>query len=125
MEVITNKRVLIVDDAAFMRRTLKAILEMHGFEILGEAADGAEGVARYKELHPGLVTMDITMPVMDGIAALKEIREYDPQAKVVMVSAIGQESFIMEAISNGAKEFIIKPFEEESVVKTLKKVVAM
>jgi len=125
MEVITNKRVLIVDDAAFMRRTLKAILEMHGFEILGEAADGAERVARYKELHPDLVTMDITMPVMDGIAALKEIREYDPQAKVVMVSAIGQESFIMEAISNGAKEFIIKPFEEESVVKTLKKVVAM
>jgi two-component system chemotaxis response regulator CheY len=120
-----NIKVLIVDDAIFIRMALKTILNKHGFEIVGEAANGAEAVAKYQELHPDLVTMDITMPEMDGVAALKAIREYDSKAKVVMVSALGQESIIKEAVVYGAKGFIVKPFKEELVVQTLKKVAAM
>lgn len=125
MEGIAKRRVLIVDDAVFIRMALKTILEKHGFKVVGEASNGAEGVAKYKELHPDLVTMDITMAEMDGLTALKEIRKYDPNAKVVMVSAVGQETFIKEAIVYGAKEFIVKPFKEEIVIQTLKKVEAM
>jgi two-component system chemotaxis response regulator CheY len=113
------KKVLIVDDAAFMRLTLKTMLEKNGFEIVGEAENGAVGVKKYNELKPDIVTMDITMPIMDGIQALKEIRDFDSEAKIVMVSAVGQKPFICEAVVLGAKSFIVKPFNEEHVVKVL------
>jgi len=116
------KRVLIVDDAAFMRYALRTILEKNGFEVVDEAENGAVGVRKYKECNPDLVTMDITMPEMDGIQALKEIRKSDPNAKVVMVSALGQESHIKEAITLGAKYFIVKPFKEDKVIEILKKI---
>lgn len=116
------KKVLIVDDAAFMRMALKSILEKNGFEIIAEAENGVVGVRRYMEYHPDLVTMDITMPEMDGIEALKKIKAYDPYAKIVIVSALGQESFIKEAVMSGAKYFIVKPFKEEHVVNTLNKI---
>jgi two-component system chemotaxis response regulator CheY len=116
------KKVLIVDDAAFMRMAIKAMLEGNGFEVIGEAENGAKGVQKYKELKPDIVTMDITMPEMTGIEALKAIREFNPEAKVVMLSAMGQEVLVREAVMNGAKSFIIKPFKEEYVVQTLNKV---
>lgn len=116
------KSVLIVDDAAFMRITIKSMLEKNGFQVVGEAETGEEAIKKYKEYHPDLVTMDITMPEMGGIEALKEIRQYDPKAKVVMVSAMGQESMVKEAIINGARSFVVKPFKEEHVVQTLRQV---
>lgn len=116
------KKVLIVDDMAFMRLALRNILEKNGYEVLGEAKDGRMGVSLYKELHPDIVTMDITMPEMSGIEALIEIRKFDPQAKVVIISAMGQESFVIEAIEKGAKAFIVKPFKEDFVVEALTKV---
>ncbi|MHB8063689.1 MAG: response regulator [Ruminiclostridium sp.] len=116
------KKVLIVDDAAFMRLAIKMILEKNGFEVIGEAINGSEGVLKYKELKPDIVTMDITMPEMTGTEALKCIKEFDPNAKIVIVSAMGQEPMIREAIMNGAKSFIVKPFNEEKVVQTLTKV---
>ena len=99
------KKVLIVDDAAFMRQSIRLILERNGYEVVGEAANGIEGVRKYKELMPDIVTLDITMPEMSGIDALKVICEFDPNAKVVMVSAMGQEILVKEAILNGAKSF--------------------
>jgi two-component system, chemotaxis family, chemotaxis protein CheY len=119
------KKVLIVDDAAFMRMALRNLLEKNDFEIVGEAENGAVGVRKYKELHPDVVTMDITMPEMTGIEALKEIKAFDPGAKVVMVSALGQESFVREAVLNGAKTFIVKPYKEDHVVTALKKICEM
>lgn len=119
------KRVLIVDDANFMRLTLKAILERNGFDIAGEAENGAVGIKKYKELKPDIVTMDITMPIMDGIQALKEIKSFDPDAKIVMISAVGQKPFICEAVVLGAKSFIVKPFEEQHLVKALSQVLEM
>ena len=119
------KKVLIVDDAAFMRLTLKTMLERNGFEVAGEAENGAVGVKKYKDLEPDIVTMDITMPIMDGIQALKEIRDFDPEAKIVMLSAVGQNPFICEAVVAGAKSFIVKPFSEEHVVKVLSKILAI
>ncbi|KJS20560.1 MAG: histidine kinase [Clostridiaceae bacterium BRH_c20a] len=116
------KKVLIVDDAAFMRLTIRSILEKNGFEIVGEAENGEKGVQKYKELKPDLVTMDITMPEMTGIEALKHIKEYDPNAKVVMFSAMGQELMVREAIINGAKSFIVKPFTEDHVMQVLNKI---
>lgn len=116
------KRVLVVDDAAFMRTSLKLMLERNGYVIVGEAENGALGVKKYMELKPDLVTMDITMPNMTGLEALKEIRGFDPDAKVIMVSAMGQEMMVREAIVNGAKSFIIKPFKEEHIVQVLKKI---
>lgn len=116
------KRVLIVDDAAFIRFALKTMLEKHGFEVVGEAENGAIGVAKYEALQPDLITMDITMPEMTGIEALKAIRQKNPRAKVVMVSAMGQESFVKEAIMNGASHFLVKPLVEEKVISTLMKV---
>jgi two-component system chemotaxis response regulator CheY len=116
------KRVLIVDDAAFMRMAIKNILVKHDFEVLDEAENGQVGLNKYKELKPDLVTMDITMPEMTGLEALKEIIAYDPDAKIVMVSAMGQEQMVMEAIKNGAKSFIVKPFKEDHVVQTLNKI---
>lgn len=116
------KKVLIVDDAAFMRLTLKTILEKNGFEVAGEAENGAVGVKKYKELNPDIVTMDITMPIMDGVQALKEIRTFDPAARIVMISAVGQKPFICEAVMSGAKSFIVKPFNEKHLVKVLSQV---
>lgn len=113
------KSVLIVDDAMVIRANLKMMLERNGYQIAGEAGDGQTAVAQYQALKPDIVTMDITMPQMDGIAALKEIRRIDPGAKIVMVSAMGQEKMVREAIVAGAKSFIVKPFNEEFVVKTL------
>ena len=95
-------RILIVDDAAFMRMMIKDILTKNGYEVAGEAADGVEAVEKYKELQPDLVTMDITMPEMDGITALKEIRKIDPDAKVIMCSAMGQQAMVIDAIQAGA-----------------------
>jgi two-component system chemotaxis response regulator CheY len=119
------KRILIVDDAMFMRLALKTMLEKNGFEVVGEAEDGLAGCDKYKILKPDLVTMDITMPKMEGIEALKKIKEFDPNANVVMVSALGQESIVRNSIMCGAKTFIVKPYKEDSVVKTLKKVLGI
>jgi len=118
------KRVMIVDDAAFMRMALKTMLEKNGFQVVAEAENGAVAVQRYKSHRPDLVTMDITMPTMDGISALKGIKEIDPNAKVVMVSALGQEPYIKAAIMLGAKYFIVKPFKEENVIDILNKVLS-
>lgn len=116
------KKILIVDDAAFMRATLRKMLEKNGFEIVGEGENGEIGVEKYKELKPDLVTMDITMPEMDGLTALKAIMQFDSKAKVIMVSAMGQESMVKEAIITGAQTFIVKPFKEEYIVETLTKI---
>ncbi|HOQ07871.1 MAG TPA: response regulator [Clostridiales bacterium] len=116
------KRVLIVDDAAFMRASIRTILERNGFEVVGEAENGAIGVKKYQELHPDIVTMDITMPEMTGLEALKQIRSFDPDAKVIMITAMGQEHLVKEAILSGAKSFIVKPFKEDHVIQTLKKI---
>ncbi|MFC0557753.1 response regulator [Halalkalibacter alkalisediminis] len=114
--------VLIVDDAAFMRMMIKDILTKNGFEIAGEAANGAEAVQKFKELNPDLVTMDITMPEMDGIQALKEIKQVNSGAKVIMCSAMGQQSMVIDAIQSGAKDFIVKPFQADRVLEAIKKV---
>lgn len=114
-------RILIVDDAAFMRMMIKDILTKNGFEVVGEAADGAQAVEKYKELKPDLVTMDITMPEMDGITALKEIKSYDESAKVIMCSAMGQQSMVIDAIQAGAKDFIVKPFQADRVIEAIQK----
>lgn len=114
-------KILIVDDAAFMRMMLKNIVEKMGHEVIGEARDGNEAIECYKTLKPDIVTLDITMPNKDGIAALKEIREYDPDAKCLMCSAMGQQSMVIEAIQSGALDFIVKPFQADSVIKSLNK----
>ena len=113
------KRVMVVDDAMFMRASLKMMLEKNGYEIAAEAENGAIAVQKYKEIKPDLVTMDITMPEMDGLQALKQIRQFDANAKIVIVSAMGQEPVVKEAILSGAKSFIVKPFKEDFVLKTL------
>lgn len=117
-------RIMIVDDAAFMRMAIRKVLEKNGFEIVGEAVNGAESLAKYMECKPDVVTMDITMPEMTGLEALKHIRAYDPNARVVMVSAMGQETLVREAIISGAKSFIVKPYKEEHIVQTLQSVAA-
>ena len=114
-------KVLIVDDAAFMRISIKNMLTKNGYEVVGEAENGLVGVELYKELQPDIVTMDITMPELSGLDALKEITKLDPKAKVVMVSAMGQESMVREAIVSGAKGFIVKPFKEEGIIAAIKK----
>jgi two-component system chemotaxis response regulator CheY len=116
-----GKKVLIVDDAAFMRMMIKNILTKNGFEVVGEASNGAEAVELYKKLQPDLVTMDITMPEMDGIEALKKIKEIDPNAKVIMVSAMGQQQLVIEAIQAGAKDFIVKPFQPDRLLEAVNK----
>ncbi len=116
-----GKGILIVDDAVFMRMTVKNILEKGGYEVVGEAGDGAQAVKQYAALKPELVLMDITMPVMDGIEALKKIRALDPSAKVLMVSAMGQQSMVIAAIQAGAKDFIVKPFMAERVLQAVKR----
>jgi two-component system chemotaxis response regulator CheY len=118
------KRILITDDALFMRVTLKNILTQNGFDVVGEASNGAESVELYKSLKPDVVTMDITMPEMDGIAALKHIKQHDPSANVVMCTAMGQKSMVVEAIQAGAKDFIVKPFQADRVLEALNKLLA-
>ena len=117
------KNILIVDDAAFMRMMLKDILIKNGYNVVGEAASGKEGVTKYTELKPDLVTLDITMPEMDGITALKEIKGSDPNALVIMCSAMGQQAMVIESIQAGAKDFIVKPFQADRVVEAIRKVV--
>ncbi|MGV3467026.1 MAG: response regulator [Heyndrickxia sp.] len=119
-----GNRILIVDDAAFMRMMVKDILTKNGFDVVGEAADGAQAVEKYKELKPDLVTMDITMPEMDGISALKEIKGMDPNAKVIMCSAMGQQAMVIDAIQAGAKDFIVKPFQADRVIEAIQKTLA-
>ncbi|ADC48094.1 chemotaxis response protein [Alkalihalophilus pseudofirmus OF4] len=114
-------KVLIVDDAAFMRMMIKDILTKNGFDVVGEANDGAQAVEKYEELSPDLVTMDITMPEMDGITSLKEIKKIDPNAKVIMCSAMGQQAMVIDAIQAGAKDFIVKPFQADRVLEAIKK----
>ena len=110
-------KVLIVDDAAFMRMMIKDILEKNDFEIVGEANNGIVAVDMYKKEKPDVVTMDITMPDMDGIEAVKQIKAFDPNAKIIMCSAMGQQSMVMDAIRAGAKDFIVKPFQAERAIK--------
>ncbi|MGL4571197.1 MAG: response regulator [Clostridium sp.] len=114
--------ILIVDDAAFMRMMIKDILEKNGFNIVGEASNGAQAVDLYKKQKPDVVTMDITMPKLDGIEAVKLIREYDKDAKIIMCSAMGQQGMVMDAIRAGAKDFIVKPFQADRVVEAINKV---
>ncbi|MBU3180673.1 response regulator [Clostridium psychrophilum] len=115
-------KVLIVDDAAFMRMMIKDILEKNGYEVVGEASNGAKGVELYKVERPDIVTMDITMPEMDGIEAVKAIKAFDPAAKIIMCSAMGQQTMVMDAIRAGAKDFIVKPFQSDRVLEAIKKV---
>ncbi|MDB5052078.1 MAG: chemotaxis protein CheY [Bacilli bacterium] len=114
-------RILVVDDAAFMRMMIRDILTKNGYEVCGEANDGAQAIEKFKEVKPDLITMDITMPEMDGIAALKEIKKLDPNAKVVMCSAMGQQAMVIDAIQAGAKDFIVKPFQPDRVIEAIKK----
>lgn len=115
------KTVLITDDTAFMRMTLKNVIQKNGFNVVGEAADGEEAVAKYAELRPDLVTMDITMPKMDGITAIKEIMKIDPNAKIIVCSAMGQKPMVIDALNAGAKDFLVKPFDAERVIEALNK----
>jgi len=116
-------KILIVDDAAFMRMMIKDILTKNGYEIAAEAENGQKAVEKYAETKPDLVLMDITMPEMDGIQALKKIKEIDGAANVIMCSAMGQQAMVIEAIQSGAKDFIVKPFQAERVLEAVKKVV--
>ena len=115
------QKVLIVDDTAFMRMTLKNVIEKNGYEVIGEAGDGEDAVSQYRELQPDLVTMDITMPKMDGITAIKEIKQAHPDAKIIVCSAMGQKPMVIEALNAGAKDFLVKPFDAERVIEALKK----
>lgn len=117
------KNILICDDAAFMRMMIKDILTKNGYNIAGEAENGLKAVEKYNETKPDLVLMDITMPEMDGIQALKQIKSQDPSASVIMCSAMGQQAMVIEAIQSGAKDFIVKPFQAERVLEAVKKVV--
>ncbi len=118
-------KVLIVDDAAFVRMSLRKSLEENGFEIAGEAENGAIGVEKYKELNPDIVILDITMPKMTGIEALKAIKDYDSMAKIVMITALGHEEIVKEAIVSGASSFIIKPFKEEHLVQAFNQILSI
>lgn len=113
--------ILVVDDAAFMRMMLKDILSKAGHTVVGEAINGRDALEKYKELKPDLVTMDITMPDVDGLQGIKDIKSFDASAKVVMCSAMGQQSMVIEAIQSGAKDFIVKPFQAERVSEAVNK----
>ncbi len=116
-------KILIVDDAEFLRVRISKMLSGDGFDVI-QAENGARAVEMYKENSPDLVLMDITMPEMDGLTALKHIRGYDATAKVIMLTALGQESVVLEAIKSGARDFIVKPFEHERVINAIRKLVA-
>ena len=115
--------ILIVDDAAFMRMMIKDILSKNGYTVIGEAENGLKAVEKYKELGPDLVIMDITMPEMDGIQAVKQIKALNSAAKVIMCSAMGQQAMVIESIQAGARDFIVKPFQADRVVEAVKKVI--
>ena len=117
-------RVLVVDDAAFMRKMVSDALAKGGHEVIGEAGNGSEAIARFQELKPEVTTLDITMPEMDGLSALREIMGLDPAARVVMCSALGQESKVLESIKLGAKDFVVKPFQAERVIEAVGKALA-
>ncbi|MDG5786776.1 response regulator [Evansella sp. AB-P1] len=116
-------KVLVTDDAKFMRMQLSDILSKIGHEVVGEAENGKDAIEKYKELMPDLVTMDITMPEMDGVSALKEIMQVNPNAKVIMCSAMGQQSMVIDSIQSGAKDFIVKPFDRERIENAISKLV--
>ena len=118
-------RVLVVDDAAFMRKVLSDALAKGGHEVVGEAANGNEAVSQYQELHPDVTTLDITMPEKDGLEALREILASDPAARVVMCSALGQESKVLESIKSGAKDFVVKPFQADRVLEAVGKALCL
>jgi two-component system chemotaxis response regulator CheY len=115
-------RILVADDASFMRQMIREIVEAEGFEVCGEASDGIEAVELFNELHPDICTMDIVMPRRSGIDAVRAVVELDPGARIVMCSALGQEALVTEAMQAGAKDFIVKPFKPDSVLSTLKRV---
>lgn len=117
-----GKSILIVDDAAFMRMMIKDILTKNGYEVIGEAENGGKALEKYKELSPDLVIMDITMPEVDGIQAVKDIKKVNADAKIIMCSAMGQQAMVIESIQAGAKDFIVKPFQAERVVEAVRKV---
>ena len=117
-------RVLVVDDAAFMRKMVSDVLTEGGHEVVGEAGNGIEAIARFQELRPEVMTLDITMPEMDGLSALRDIMELEPSARVVMCSALGQESKVLESIKLGAKDFVVKPFQPGRVLEAVGKALA-
>lgn len=117
------KKILLVDDAAFMRKMIKDTLSKNGYTELYEAVDGADAVEKYGEIQPDLVIMDITMPNMDGLEALKAIRAKNSAANIVMCSAMGQESMVMDAVRSGAKDFIVKPFKPDRVLQTVTNII--
>jgi len=120
---MSDKTIMLVDDAAFMRMLLKDILSNNGYNVVGEAENGAIAVDRYRELNPDLVIMDITMPEMNGIDATKRIKDDDGSALIIMCSAMGQQAMVIEAIQAGAKDFIVKPFQPDRVLEAVQKVI--
>jgi len=118
-----SKRVLVVDDAAFMRMMIKDILTKNGYVVVGEADNGLNAIEKYEELKPDLVTMDITMPEMDGITAVKEIRKSNPNARIIMCSAMGQQAMVIDAIQAGARDFVVKPFQPDRVLEAIAKAI--
>ncbi|TEB15947.1 Chemotaxis protein CheY [Pelotomaculum sp. FP] len=119
-----GKRILIVDDAAFMRMMIKNIVTKNGYEVVGEAENGQAALELYKEHKPDLVTMDITMPEMSGIEGVKAILQFDPAANIIMCSAMGQQAMVMDAIQAGAKDFIVKPFQQDRILQAIERVLA-
>ncbi len=113
------KKVLVVDDAAFMRVSIKNMITKNGYEVVGEAENGKMAIQKYQELSPDVITLDITMPEMDGLTCLKEILSINPSANIIMISAMGQESMVREAVMSGAKGFIVKPFKEDIILSAL------
>jgi two-component system chemotaxis response regulator CheY len=121
---VHTKRVLIVDDAVVMRMMIKGILSKNGYEVVGEAQNGAEAVEKYRSLAPDLVTMDMVMPEMDGITAVRQIVAADPEARIIMCTSMGQQALVVEAIQAGARSFITKPFQPPKILETIQKVLA-
>ncbi|HBY20885.1 MAG: two-component system response regulator [Clostridiales bacterium GWE2_32_10] len=119
---MAGRNILVVDDAAFMRMMVKDILVKNGYEVVGEAENGLRAVERYKETEPDLVIMDITMPEMDGIEAVKQIKKINNAAKIIMCSAMGQQGMVIESIQAGARDFIVKPFQADRIIEAVKKV---
>ncbi|MDR1532569.1 MAG: response regulator [Clostridiales bacterium] len=120
---MADKTILLVDDAAFMRMMLRDILTKNGYNVIGEAENGIKAIEKYKELRPALVILDITMPEMDGISAAKGIKAVDSNATIIMCSAMGQQTMVIESIQAGAKDFIVKPFQHDRVLEAVQKVI--